>query len=176
MYAVSDLPIAWWWKQLLFLVLMTAIEYVAGIIFIKGMNIKLWDYSEEWANVQGIICPKFSLFWTALGAAFLFLIYPPFKVMFEWVGNHAYMCLPIGLLYGILLTDLGLSLDIAAKIRAAAKKAKQIVAYEKLKSYIADENKQIGKKRSFLFPFKSKINLREHISSFIEKHKKINKQ
>ena len=41
MYAVSDLPIAWWWKLLLFLVLMTAIEYVAGIIFIKGMNIKL---------------------------------------------------------------------------------------------------------------------------------------
>ena len=34
-------------------VIMTAIEYVAGLIFIKGMKIKLWDYSNQPGNVQG---------------------------------------------------------------------------------------------------------------------------
>lgn len=36
MYAVSDLSLAWWWKLVLFCVLMTAIEYVGGIVFIKA--------------------------------------------------------------------------------------------------------------------------------------------
>ena len=53
-------------QKLLLFVLMalaiTAMEYLAGIIFIKGMNIKLWDYSNEWGNIQGIICPRFSAF------------------------------------------------------------------------------------------------------------------
>ena len=29
-------------------VAMTLIEYIAGLIFIKGMKIKLWDYSDRW--------------------------------------------------------------------------------------------------------------------------------
>lgn len=41
---------------------MTLIEYIAGLIFIKGMGIKLWDYSARPGNIQGIICPLFSLF------------------------------------------------------------------------------------------------------------------
>ncbi|WP_276629906.1 putative ABC transporter permease, partial [Terrisporobacter hibernicus] len=30
----------------------TFIEYLAGLIFIKGMNIKLWDYTDEHCNIQ----------------------------------------------------------------------------------------------------------------------------
>ena len=40
-------------KLLLFALMalaVTLMEYLAGIIFIKGMNIKLWDYSNEWAD------------------------------------------------------------------------------------------------------------------------------
>ena len=36
-------------KILLFIVMavvMTVIEYIAGLIFIKGMKVKLWDYSK----------------------------------------------------------------------------------------------------------------------------------
>lgn len=39
----------------------TLVEYVAGLIFIKGMHVRLWDYSKQWGNIQGIICPKFTL-------------------------------------------------------------------------------------------------------------------
>ena len=40
-------------KVLLFVVMalaITALEYVAGLIFIRGMKIKLWDYSDRWAE------------------------------------------------------------------------------------------------------------------------------
>lgn len=47
---------------------MTLVEYITGLIFIKGMNIKLWDYSDRWGNIQGIICPLFTLFWGIIGS------------------------------------------------------------------------------------------------------------
>ncbi len=49
-------------------VVMTVIEYAAGLIFIKGMKVRLWDYSRERSDFQGIICLKFSWpgeFWDA---------------------------------------------------------------------------------------------------------------
>ena len=53
---------------------MTVIEYITGLIFIKGMNVKLWDYTDRWGNIQGIICPLFSFFWAVLGAIYYLLI------------------------------------------------------------------------------------------------------
>ena len=54
-----------WLKKILLFVVMalaiTALEYVAGMIFIHGMKIKLWDYSDRWGNVKGIICPLFTI-------------------------------------------------------------------------------------------------------------------
>ena len=35
----------------------TFFEYIAGMIFIVGMKIRLWDYSKNWGNIKGIICP-----------------------------------------------------------------------------------------------------------------------
>ena len=58
-------------KIVLFLIMaivMTLFEYIAGLIFIKGMHVQLWDYSKEKFNIQGIICLKFSIFWAILGA------------------------------------------------------------------------------------------------------------
>lgn len=63
-------------RKLLLFVLMalaiTLVEYIAGLIFIRGMKIKLWDYSERWGNIQGIICPLFSFFWAILSAIYYF--------------------------------------------------------------------------------------------------------
>ena len=62
-----------WNKVVLFFVMavtMTLIEYIAGILALKIMKVRLWDYTNEWGNVQGIICPKFSLIWAVLGAVY----------------------------------------------------------------------------------------------------------
>ena len=40
----------------------TGVEYITGLIFIKGLHTKLWDYSTQWGNIGGIICPKFTFF------------------------------------------------------------------------------------------------------------------
>ena len=55
---------------------MTAIEYIAGMLSLKLLHVRLWDYSGQWGNVQGIICPKFSAAWAALVAGIL-LPYSP---------------------------------------------------------------------------------------------------
>ena len=39
---------------------MTAIEYIAGLFCLKYLKVRLWDYSDLWGNIQGIICPIFS--------------------------------------------------------------------------------------------------------------------
>lgn len=66
-------------KAVLFVVMavcMTAIEYIAGIFCLKFANVRLWDYSDKWGNIQGIICPSFSCAWALLGAVYYFLIHP----------------------------------------------------------------------------------------------------
>lgn len=65
------------WRDALLIVLMgaamTATEYIAGILSLRVMKVRLWDYSHNFGNIQGIICPKFSCIWTALGAGYYFL-------------------------------------------------------------------------------------------------------
>ena len=68
-----------WNKAVLFLAMavgMTLIEYVAGLFCLKFLKVRLWDYSNLWGNVQGIICPAFSAAWAVLGALYYFLIHP----------------------------------------------------------------------------------------------------
>ena len=52
----------------------TAIEYIAGLIFIKGMGVKLWDYSEEWGNIDGLICPLYMLLWGVLATIYYYIV------------------------------------------------------------------------------------------------------
>ncbi len=40
-------------------ILMTLIELIGGLIFIKGMNMRLWDYSDRKFNFEGIISWNF---------------------------------------------------------------------------------------------------------------------
>ena len=60
-------------RALLFLgmaVSMTLIEYLGGLMLLKGAKIRLWDYSNCRGNIQGLICPLFSFFWVLLGTGY----------------------------------------------------------------------------------------------------------
>ena len=57
-------------RILLIGVAMTLVEFIAGLIFIKGFGVKLWDYSNRKGNIMGIICPVFSLAWLAVGSLY----------------------------------------------------------------------------------------------------------
>lgn len=136
---------------------MTVIEYIAGIIFIKGMHIKLWDYSKRPGNIQGIICPLFSLIWLACTAIYVYLCNPLFVSFAEWIAsNWFYLTFPMGLFCGVLLVDFGYSMGIASKVRKAIANSKVVASWEKLKVSFKDHWTEKKEKSSFLFAFSSK--------------------
>lgn len=57
-------------------VALTLVEYVAGLLFVRGLGLPLWDYSGFRGNVQGLICPLCSLFWTVLAGVYLLWLHP----------------------------------------------------------------------------------------------------
>lgn len=135
-------------KIVLFVLMAVAItffEYIAGLIFIKGMKIKLWDYSSCWGNIQGIICPLYTFFWLVLSASYYFLIHPHILNWLFWFTNHMAFSFVVGFFYGVFTIDLCYSLKIMVKIRKFAKENKVLIQLEQLKSKIRavnDENKE----------------------------------
>ncbi|MBD5632424.1 MAG: putative ABC transporter permease [Clostridia bacterium] len=148
---------------------MTVIEYIAGLIFIKGMKIRLWDYSNRWGNIQGIICPLFSLFWLLISVFFYFVIDPFVIDAVVWFVNNMAFAFVVGLFFGVFFVDLGHSINISAKIRKFAKDKRIVVSLEKLKENIKDKLESVHKKPSFVFPFKSGSSLDEQLQDYADK-------
>lgn len=150
LYGVCSLPINLspeWLKATVIIIIlglgMTLVEYIAGLIFIKGMNVKLWDYSKMRGNIQGIICPLFSLFWLILGAAYYFLIHPYITSALDWFNaNVYYASYWLGAAYGFLCFDLICSFNLVSKISKAAKNSKILVSYEQYKLSAADARRK----------------------------------
>ena len=67
---------------------MTLIELVAGLVFIEGAGVKLWDYSDKPFNFKGIICLEFSVIWTILGAVYYYFIANRVLSALEWFNNN----------------------------------------------------------------------------------------
>ncbi len=138
-------------------VFMTLIEYIAGLIFIKGMRIKLWDYSRRPWNVQGIICPLFSLIWLACGALYVCLCNSVFVDFASFVTKHwFYITFPMGVFYGILIVDFFYSLQIVNKVRNALENSKAVASWEKIKISFQDHLEEKKEKSNFLFAFSTK--------------------
>ena len=87
LYGACFIPLPRWALALILTAALTLLEYVTGLIFIKGMKIKLWDYSGQWGNVQGIICPLFSLLWGCIAAGFVYLLFDPLHTAAVWAGS-----------------------------------------------------------------------------------------
>lgn len=129
----------------------TYIEYIAGVIFIKGMKIKLWDYTNEYGNIQGIICPKFSIFWAILSAIYYFLIHPHILESFYFLSHYLSFSFIMGFLYGIFVIDVCYSLKVMVYIRKFAHDNEIIVKYELLKDNIRKRNEELIGKKKFTF-------------------------
>ena len=141
-------------KIMLFVVMalaITALEYVAGLIFIRGMKIKLWDYSDRWGNIQGIICPLFTFFWMVLSAVYYFLIHPHILNALHWLAENLAFSFGIGFFYGIFLIDVGYSTHLMVKIREFAKETNIVVRVEELREDIHDALQKKNVRR-FFFP------------------------
>ena len=158
-------------KALLFIlmaIVMTLLEYVAGLIFIRGMKIKLWDYSKEKYNLQGVICLRFSIYWAILGAVYYFLIHPYVTNALIWFCENITFSFVVGMFYGVFFVDLGYSLGIVNRIRYFAIENQIMVRYEELKLQIRRDARERMEKTYWFRQFKSEISLTEHLKRHME--------
>ncbi len=153
--------------------MMTIIELIAGLIFIKGMKIKLWDYSDERFNIGGIICLRFSVIWTILAAIYYFFVQKYVIKLVVWFDDNIAFTFVVGMFYGILLIDLNYSLNIMGKIRRFAKENDIIVKYEALKQEIRLETDELKKKGRFILAFNPEGTLVEKMEESLDKIKSL---
>ena len=142
---VSFVESKWLQKLLLFILMafaITVMEFIAGLIFIKGMKIKLWDYSKNWLNIQGIICPQYSFYWVILSGAYYFLVHPRILEWLYWFTNHLSFSFVVGFFYGVFTIDLCYTFQISTKIREYAKENKLEIRYENLKESNRKRNEE----------------------------------
>ena len=160
-----------WNKMLLFFAMavgMTLIEYVAGVFCLKFLKVRLWDYSDLWGNVQGIICPLFSFFWAILGAMYYFLIHPYILGGLNWLANNLAFSYFIGMFFGVFLMDVMHSAQLVVKLKAYAEDNDVIVRYEALKTHIRQRREEMALKYHFFRPFRSDLPLKEHLRQMQE--------
>lgn len=155
-----------WNKVILFILMavcMTAIEYIAGIMSLKILKVRLWDYTTEKFNIQGIICPKFSMIWALLGALYYFLIHPHILGALAWLSDNLAFSFVIGLFYGFFIIDAAQSVQLVAKLKKFAEENDVVVRYESIKAHIRSIYDERKLKYNFFLPFHSDIPISEHL-------------
>ena len=179
LYFISGIQVSILIKSLIFFSGLTVLEYITGAFFVHIYNIKLWDYSNNRWNIQGIICPFYSILWTLLGLFFYYIMYPKLKGNINQLLTHLELSFFIGIYAGIFIMDLFQSFNLAKQIKAVVKETndKWHVDYEKFKLEIRDRLKTIQineiklKKRlfkpHFLLPFQGEsiISIREGLNT-----------
>ncbi len=124
LYAVSNIPlgitnqIADTIVRILIIgVGMTVVEFIAGLIFIKGLKVKLWDYSDRKGNIMGIICPSFSLIWLVVGSLYYFLLNPFLVEGISWISENLIYTYFVGMMMGAMAVDFAYSIHLATKLK-----------------------------------------------------------
>lgn len=145
---------------------MTVIEYVTGLIFIKGLKVQLWDYSDRLGNIDGIICPLFSFFWGVIGAMYYLFIHPLLIDAVTWLNVNEIYSFFIGIYFGIFIIDVCYSFNVVTKIRSWAKENEVIVKLEELKLSIKLRAEQIKQKYSFILSFRTKNGLKDELDDY----------
>lgn len=151
----------------------TVIELISGLIFVRGMHIELWDYSNEWMNFKGIVCPLFSFFWAAGSAAYYFLIHPHILSALAWLSKNLAFSFFIGLFYGIFIIDVCYTFNIMVKIKRFADENEIIVRLEALKYHLSVQREDWKEKYKFLFSLSTNRSMSEIFEAQYEKFSKI---
>lgn len=148
-------------------VIVTAIEYIAGIIFIKGMGVKLWDYSNNWGNINGLICPLYIMLWAILGIAYYYIVNPSILGVISWLENNLAFSFVIGFFFGIITIDLVYSTQLVVKIRKFAREKDLVVKYEEFKASIFDYAARNKEKYSFIFAISNNVKkIEEYVNDY----------
>ena len=155
-------------------VVMTLTEYVTGLLFIKGMRVKLWDYSDRWGNIQGIICPLFSLIWGVIGAIYYLFVHDKIVGATVWMANHLAYGYFVGVISGVMTVDVIHSFNVVDKIRKWAKEHQVLIKYEEFKLNIKRRSEERKLKRNF-FLYVKREDLKEQLQNYLDDKQKTQK-
>ena len=93
-------------------IIFTAFEFVAGFALDALFAAKWWDYSDDFANINGRICLAFSIIWGVFGIVFINLIHPSIekytKMVLKKMSSRARK-IAINLISIAIITDFTLS-------------------------------------------------------------------
>ena len=73
------------------------VEYLCGVVIRIGIGMKAWDYRNHFLNIQGLISPKMTIMWGALGLFFDQVLYQPLKDILSHMTGTAWKIACIGL-------------------------------------------------------------------------------
>ena len=150
-------------------VIMTLVELIAGEIFIIRMNIRLWDYTRQWGNYKGIICPLFSAIWGIVGATYYIAFHSWLPGVVDYLISQDYILFIFGVFYGIFFVDYAYSRQMVKKVKNFAQENGIVVFYDDLKEDITDSREQKKEKTEFTFVFRG--NMQEHLKHYYDKMK-----
>jgi len=143
---------SFWGKVIVILFLgltMITIEFVGGLMLLKGCNMRLWDYRERPGNFMGIVCPLFSLIWTAVGAAYYLFIHKAIIDDIYWFSKNLAFSFFVGLFFGVFIIDYITSSQEAKIIKRFANEHDVVVRYEELKALIQQKLMEDKEKQHF---------------------------
>lgn len=153
-------------------VAMTLIEFIGGLSFVNK-PVKLWDYSNNWGNYKGIICPLFSLIWTLISALYYFFLAEFILDKVVWFNNHIIFSYVLGLFTATIIIDYAYSTKLLSKVRTYAKESGAIIRYEEFKKTVKEHQQKAKEKYSFIFPLKSSMDLKPYVHNYKKYIKKI---
>lgn len=151
---------------------MTLIEFIGGLSFVNK-PVKLWDYSNNWGNYKGIICPLFSLIWTLISALYYFFLAEFILDKVVWFNNHIIFSYILGLFTATIIIDYAYSTKLLSKVRTYAKESGAIIRYEEFKKTVKEHQQKAKEKYSFIFPLKSSMDLKPYVHNYKKYIKKI---
>jgi len=157
-------------------VLMTLLEYIAGIFLLKVANVRLWDYSMLWGNINGLICPLFTFFWTVLGVFYYFVIHPRILDALGWLSANLAFSFVIGFFYGVFMLDVAYSIQLVARVKKYADENQLEIKYEEFKRHVYNKRLERDIKRRFFFSLPQKDKMREGLDSFRNSQRALREQ
>jgi len=87
----------------------TIIEYFTGFMLDLILNIRLWDYSNQFLNINGFVCFSASIRFAIGGTIFLYLLQPNFVKFINQVTKKNQNLL-VSILMSIMFVDLFVTL------------------------------------------------------------------
>ncbi|MDR0804405.1 MAG: putative ABC transporter permease, partial [Oscillospiraceae bacterium] len=83
----------------------TVLEYFGSWVLEKIFKMKLWDYHENFLNLNGRICLKFSFYWASGAAIFILLLEPALLRRIALIGPYLSHFL-VGGLFAYFIVDI----------------------------------------------------------------------